>query len=159
MTDADRAADLPDPVDLLVETCARTVPDWLAGCVVRTAEEVFGQCPEELAERARELAEEQGPVVVARLVTLVRTDVDEQRSNPLAVLREATRHPTEVLRAGGVPPRRRDEFAVERFPDDVYDLAPATWSDVHPDLHEAGILWGAWKAATVLQRRRVEGRR
>jgi hypothetical protein len=26
------------------------------------------------------------------------------------------------------------------------------------DVHEAGISWGAWKAATVLTRRRAEGK-
>lgn len=159
MTTTDGSSALPDPVELFVETCSWTVPQWLAACVIRTAREAFGSCPDELADQARRMADERGAAVVAQLDTLVRTDVDEQRTNPLALLRAATRHPTEVLTAFGVPPRRRDEFAVERFPDDVYDLVPANWSDVHPELHEAGILWGAWKAATVLQRRRAEGRR
>jgi hypothetical protein len=35
----------------------------------------------------------------------------------------------------------------------VYGLSPATWTDVDPDLHEPGIVWGAWKAKTVLDRR------
>jgi hypothetical protein len=38
-------------------------------------------------------------------------------------------------------------------------LGPATWSDVHPDLQEPGLAWGAWKAMVVLRRRRDEGRR
>jgi hypothetical protein len=40
----------------------------------------------------------------------------------------------------------RDKFSRERFPDDVYDLTPATWSDVDPALQELGITWGAAKA-------------
>lgn len=156
MADTDRS---PDPVDALVETLERTVPEWLVGCVVRTAQQASGRCPEDLVEQAHRMAQEQAPVIVARVEALVRTDVDLQRSNPLALLRSATRYPAEILRAAGVPPVRRDEFSIERFPDDLYDLGPASWADVHPDLHEAGIMWGAWKAATVLQRRRAEGRR
>ena len=32
------------------------------------------------------------------------------------------------------------------FPDDVYDLSPATFADVDPALHEPGLVWGAAKA-------------
>lgn len=148
-----------EPVDLLVDTLARTVPIWLTDCVVRTAHQAYGRCPDDLADGAARMAHEQAPEVVARIETLVRTDVDLQRTNPLSLLRDAVHGPTELLRAADVPPVRRDAFAVERFPDDVYDLGPASWADVHPDLHEVGIMWGAWKAATVLQRRREEGRR
>lgn len=147
------------PVDLLVETLERTVGEWLVGCVVGTAEQMLGACPDELAERARQMAAATTPTVIADLETLLRTDVDDQRVNPLSLLRSAGRHPTELLRSAEVPPVPRDGFVAERFPDDVYDLGPASWSDVHPDLHEAGIVWGAWKASTVLQRRRAEGRR
>jgi hypothetical protein len=64
-----------------------------------------------------------------------------------------------VLRAAGAAEVRRDDFQRERFPDDVYDLAPATWSDLDPALHDPGITWGAWKAKIVLDRRRAEGKR
>jgi hypothetical protein len=56
------------------------------------------------------------------------------------------RYPTEVLRRAGVPPVERDRFARESFPDDDYDLSPATWADVAPSLTELGITWGAAKA-------------
>ena len=71
----------------------------------------------------------------------------------------AVRYPTAVLRDAGVPPVRRDEFKEQAFPDDVYDLVPATWRDVDPALQEPGIVWSAWRAKTVLDRRRAEGRR
>jgi hypothetical protein len=41
----------------------------------------------------------------------------------------------------------------------VFGLGPASWTDVDPELHEPGITWGAWKAMTVLRRRRDEGLR
>jgi hypothetical protein len=58
-----------------------------------------------------------------------------------------------------VPPIRRSEFDRETFPDDVYGLSPATWSDIDESVHDPGLFWGAWKAKTVLDRRRDEGRR
>lgn len=97
--------------------------------------------------------------VAAELAEFLALDVDDQRTNPLAVLRSAVRFPTEVLRAAGVPDLVRDDFEVRAFPSDVYRLSPATWRDVDESLHEPGIIWGAWKAKTVLDRRRAEGKR
>lgn len=88
------------------------------------------------------------------LAELLETDVLLQRRNPLEILRSSTRPVTFALTAAGVPPVERDEFQKRSFPDDHYDLCPATWSDVHPDLAEVGLEWGAWKAAAVLSRRR-----
>jgi hypothetical protein len=97
--------------------------------------------------------------VGAELRALLANDLDEQRVNPLALLRGAVRYPDAVLRAAGVPPVVRDAQAVRMFPDDDYGLAPATFADVDPALHEAGIAWGAAKAHVHLARRRAEGRR
>ena len=97
--------------------------------------------------------------VRTELSALFDLDVDAQRTNPLTVLRRAVAHPTAVLRAADVPPVARTEFEVRAFPDDVYDLSPATWRDVADTLQEPGLIWGAWKAKTVLDRRRAEGRR
>lgn len=148
-----------EPVRDLVVTIERVVPSWLERCVVETAERQLGACPGSLRSDAGEMAARVAPGVVAAVDELVSADVDEQRGNPLALLRRATRHPTELLGAAGVPAAVRDAFATERFPDDHYGLVPATWADVHPDLHEPGIRWGAWKASTVLRRRRAEGQR
>ena len=71
----------------------------------------------------------------------------------------AVRYPTAVLVGAGVPPVERDEFTERRFPEDVYDLAPATFADLDPSLHEPGLTWGAAKAHVHLARRRREGRR
>lgn len=146
-----------EPVRELIDTLGRVVPAWLEGCVVITAERRLGACPDELVADARAMAAREGPRVLAEMEDLLLADVDEQRGNPLAVLRAAVRHPTGVLAEAGIEPVPRDAFDVERFPDDRYGLVPATWSDVHPDLHDPGIHWGAWKAATVLHRRRAGG--
>ena len=96
---------------------------------------------------------------VPRVRALLATDVDAQAGNPLAILRALVPHPTAVLRAAGARPVPRDEFSERSFPDDVYDLSPATFADVDPSLHEPGLLWGAAKAHVHLARRRREGRR
>ena len=57
------------------------------------------------------------------------------------------------------PKPARESFAAAHFPDDVFGLGPAAWSDVDPELHDAGITWGAWKALTILRRRRDAGLR
>ncbi len=86
--------------------------------------------------------------------SLLEEDIAEQAIGPLEVLRRAVAGPTEVLRRAGVEPVRRDEFAERNFPDDVYDLTPASFSDVDPLLHEPGLMWGAAKAHVHLRRRR-----
>jgi hypothetical protein len=97
--------------------------------------------------------------VMPRLRELLATDVDEQRTNPLSLLRGAVRYPTEVLRSAGVPAVVRDEFDERAFPDDVYGLTPASFADVDPSLHEPGLTWGAAKAHVHLSRRRGGGGR
>jgi len=155
--------DGPDPrelaaVDDLVEALARSVHRWLIRCVVDTATRQLGECPDGVRAAAETMAEEVAPGVVAEIEALVRTDVERQRATPLTMLRDAVRHPTAVLVTAGVPPVPRDPFVADRFPADRYDLAPATWADVDPELHEPGLLWGAAKAAAVLRRHRSDPR-
>ncbi len=50
----------------------------------------------------------------------------------------------------------RDAQSARFQPDDVYDLAPASFADLAPELHDLGISWGAAKAHVHLQRRRRE---
>lgn len=150
----------PDhPAAALLDAVADALGPWMHRCVERVAHEQLGEVPEMLTAQARASVEEARPAVLGELAELLAADVDEQRSNPLSVLRGAVRVPTAVLAAHGVAPRRRDAFREQAFPDDLYDLSPATWSDVDPSLHEPGLVWGAWKAKTVLDRRRQEGRR
>jgi hypothetical protein len=74
------------------------------------------------------------------------------------LLRAAVRIPTGVLAAAGVAPVDRDDFARRNFPDDPYDLTPASFADVDESLREPGLVWGAAKAHVHLARRRDEGR-
>jgi hypothetical protein len=152
----DDEVQLPEPAAELLAVAARTVPGWLRritlDAAVRGGADVVGDGLDAMADRVARRT-------LGELEALLRLDVDDQDVNPLTVLRGAIAEPTEFLRARGVTPARLDPFVVERFPDDVYGLGPATWSDVDPSLHEPGLMWGAWKAMTVLRRRRDEGRR
>ena len=95
--------------------------------------------------------------VSPRVRALLAADLDDQRSTPLALLRRAVVFPTEVLRASGVPPVSRDEFAVRAFPEDVYGLSPASFGDLDESVHEPGLVWGAAKAHVHLARRAARG--
>lgn len=92
------------------------------------------------------------------LTTLLRTDVDAQAKGPLQVIREAASLMNSVLQEFGVPAASRDEYDARFLPLDVYGIGPLAWRDLGDDVHDAGVEWGAWKAATVLQRRRNEGK-
>lgn len=149
-------------VDDYANALADAVDAALPGWVVRNVERLWrawsGQGPPpELRVRAQAAGEQARAEVATELRRLLDTDVDAQRTNPLTVVRRAVRYPTDVLAEAGVPPVVRDEFAERTFPDDVYDLSPATWSDLDPSVHEPGLAWSAWKANVHLQRRRAEG--
>jgi hypothetical protein len=135
---------LTEVAQALADAVETALPGWVEGAVVRRAGRTL---PEAQAAAARATAD-----VVPRLRALLATDIDAQRANPLAILREATRYPTEVLRAAGVEPVERDDFQRARFPDDAYDLVPVSFADLGPEVAEAGIAWGAAKAWTHRQR-------
>ena len=145
-------------VQQLADAATDAVPVWLRRCVIGTARRLMGTCSAELMSAAEAMVDAATPIVVGELLDLLAIDVDAQGRNPLSIFRAAVRFPTEVLRLHSVPVVRRDEFAVRHFPTDVYDLSPATWADVDESLRDPGMIWGAWKAKTVLDRRRAEGR-
>ncbi len=143
----------------LAEGVSAALGPWVERSVAGRAEQWSPGSGPELADGAAAAGRRAARDVGGRVRALLETDVDEQATGPLAVLREAVRYPTEVLVGAGVPPVARDEFAERAFPDDVYDLAPATFADLDPALQGPGLTWGAAKAHVVLSRRRSEGRR
>ena len=142
----------------LADAVEAALPGWVERCVERLVTAYRGDGRPARPRRSRPGGAPR-PRSAPRCGALLATDVDEQRTNPLAVLRTAVRYPTEVLARAGVPPVVRGEFEERAFPADVYDLTPATWSDIDPSLQEPGIVWGAAKAHVVLARRRREGKR
>jgi hypothetical protein len=144
----------------LADGIETALPGWVERSVEQVHVVVLARRPPMDVRAEAALAGETAQAQIApRVRTLLALDVDEQRTGPLAILREAVIYPTRVLADAGVPPVERDGFAARQFPDDVYDLAPATFADIDPGLHEVGLVWGAAKAHVHLSRRRAEGRR
>jgi hypothetical protein len=137
----------------LADGIERALPVWVLRAVTARADDWRPG----LGDRLRPAAEQAGGWAVAKQGAQVRAlllrDVEAQGASPLAIVRTAVEHPTAVLAAAGVPPLVRDEFSRRAFPDDHYDLAPASFADLDPSLHEAGMVWGAAKAHVILRRR------
>ena len=144
--------------DDLVAAVDRVVENWLVRIAQERLTQHFGDVPTDLREAVKQAAHEGRMRTVERLAQVLRADVDAQQANPLQILRQSVVHVATVLRKAGVPEVLRDEFDASINPGDVYSLYPAHWSDVDESLTEPGIVWGAAKAATVLQRRRAEGK-
>lgn len=143
----------------LADGVVAALPRWVASCVERVLVAWSGTADAAVMDQARAAGDEAAAVIGPELRALLACDIDEQRTNPLAVVRRAVVYPTAVLRAAGVPAVVRDADAEARFPDDDYDLVPAAFADLDPALHEPGLVWGAAKAHVHLARRRAEGRR
>ncbi len=154
----DDEVQLPEPAAELLRVATHAVPDWLRRITVEAAVR-GGADAASIGDGLDAMVDRVAGRTVDELESLLRLDGDDQAVNPLTVLRGAIAEPTAFLRARDVAPGPLDPFVADRFPDDVYGLGPATWSDVDPALHEPGLVWGAWKAMTVLRRRRDEGRR
>ncbi|MEO6653891.1 MAG: hypothetical protein ABIP17_14685 [Ilumatobacteraceae bacterium] len=149
---------LDEPARELLDAVRIAAPGWLRritldAAMLRRSEPLAADFTDEIDE----MSDATVVVLLDRLHELLVTDVDAQTTNPLSLFRDAVSAPTALLTSHGVPTPPVDGFAAERFPHDVYRLGPATWSDVDPSLHDPGITWGAWKAMTVLRRRRDEG--
>lgn len=131
----------------------RALPGWvLAAVASRLDETEVERRMADIERLGRAAADEVG----GRVRDLLRLDIDEQWTNPLTLLRTAIRYPNEILREAGADPVVRDGHAVRFLPDDVYDLAPTSFADFGPDIHDLGISWGAAKAHVHLRRRREE---
>jgi hypothetical protein len=142
------AAELADAVE-------RELPGW----VERSVERRLGpDLPPDVRHRAEAAGAQAAADIGARVRQLLEMDIDVQWTNPLALLRAAVRYPAAVLDAAGAPRPVRDREAERIHPEDRYDLSPAAFADVSPELHEPGLVWGAAKAHVHLARRRREGR-
>jgi hypothetical protein len=153
-TPDDRAPDDGASDEVQLARCATGLADaidaaivpWLVGCV---ASRVAGR-----EDAARAAAEEARREVLPRIRELLATDIDAQRSTPLQLLRRGTTPVNRLLADSGAVPPVRDEVVRRLDPDDVYDLGPAAYADLGPEVAEAGLVWGAAKAHVHLQRRR-----
>jgi hypothetical protein len=104
--------------------------------------------------RIRATATATAEALAPEIRRVLEADVDAGRGSPLAVIRAGTGPFTKMLLEIGVPPVARDEFSRRTFPDDLFDLGPASFADVHESLQDPGLMWGAARAHVHLRRRR-----
>ena len=148
---AEKATALADAIDAAIEP-------WLVGAILRVAAAQHLEDGDRVLREAGAMADRTRAAIVPRVRALLATDIDDQPTTPLSLLREAVGPATELLRELGAQPVARDDFAERAFPDDVYGLVPAAFEDVAPELRDPGVEWGAAKAFVHLRRRRAEGR-
>lgn len=148
-----------EPVVELLRTATAVVPGWLHRITTDACRRAGRSIDESELEAIDRMVADTAASVLAALGALLAIDVDEQRTTPLSLFRDAVAAPTALLDQLGVAPPSPDPFGGERFPADRFGLGPAAWSDIDERLHQPGIVWGAWKAMTVLTRRRDEGLR
>ncbi len=153
--DPDDLAALRAYADDLLEAVEVALPAWVQRVVaLRWEQWQGGELPSQLADAARDAAAEAVEAVVPPLRELLAEAVEDQRGNPLALVRGATPFPTRVLASANVPHVVRDADAERLFPDDAYDLTPAAFADLGEEVHEPGLRWGAAKAHVLLRRRK-----
>ena len=140
-TRTDDEARLAELAEELADGIVAALPGWVARCIAARS---VGVTVDDavVAAAGRRAAADVGP----RVRCLLAADIDEQRTGPLALVRHAVAYPASVLSAAGVAPVERDADAVRLFPDDAYDLSPASFAELHPDLRGPGLEWGAAKA-------------
>lgn len=138
----------------LADAIEAAVGPWIERSVVALVVAWRGAAGPEERSQAGAAGQAAAAAVGPQVRALLATDIDDQRATPLTLLRDAVTHATVVLEQLGVPPVERDRFDEERFPHDHYGLAPATWSDIDPALHEPGMAWSAAKAFVHKARRR-----
>ncbi|HMK10382.1 MAG TPA: hypothetical protein VK461_02240, partial [Acidimicrobiales bacterium] len=133
---------MDEPAETLAAAVEAALPGWVERSVARVVAVSGRVMDDDLRSAARAAGARARTEVGAAVRALLARDIDEQRTNPLSLLRGAVRYPTEVLRDAGVAVvAERDEFAQRAFPDDIYDLTPATWADIDPALQDPGITW------------------
>ena len=140
-TRTDDETRLAELAEGLADGIVAALPGWVARCIAARSVGVTVDDAVVAAAGRRAAAD-----VGLRVRRLLAADIDEQRTGPLALVRHAVAYPASVLSAAGVAPVERDADAVRLFPDDAYDLSPASFAELHPDLRGPGLEWGAAKA-------------
>lgn len=143
---SDPGTQLAEYARALAEGIEAALEAWVVRCVERLVVAWSGSFSEKIAAASHVVGATAAAEVGAELRRLLATDIDDQWTTPLDLVRSAVRYPTALLVELGVPPVERDEFSVLRFPRDVYALTPASFADLDPSLAETGIVWGAAKA-------------
>lgn len=123
-----------------------SVPAWIERSIEQRYEEVHGSVNQAATDLALAAAARVRDEVVPLLGALLSSDMDEQRTTPLAIVRQAVPFATAALQQLGIPTVRRDAFTTERFPEDLYGLGPTSVAELDELSADLAIVWGATKA-------------
>ncbi len=158
MTEAEAAAlqRLNTLGETIVAGVERSVPAWVVARVRRVVD-AWDDLDVEQRAHVDSAAHDAGVAASARvsseLRALMALDPAEQRATPLEIVRTATREPTAVLQAAGIPEVVRDAFDEHAFPADLYGLVPNTLGDLGDEtLAPLHLAWGMAKAAVLRAR-------
>lgn len=148
---ADDERQLAAYADTLHAGVVAAVPGWIRRVAISRAES--GQAVVDVIALDLAAAATAG-LVDAELRRILDADVDRGTGSPLAAVRAAIGPVTELLEKWGTPHRSRDDFVADAFPEDRYEIGPASFADIDAELHEPGLIWGAARAHVHLRRRR-----
>lgn len=147
-TDTD-AALLVEHAVALRDAMVRLVPQWIENVMLARAPEPDSAPTREAVTR---LQSEATRHAIPELTRLLDSDIDQQWSSPLEIVRSLVPAITAELRDLDAPVVRRDARSVELLADDLYGITPATFADIDESLHPLGLGWGAAKAHVHLRR-------
>lgn len=151
MTDEDRLRNYAEELATQIENA---LPGWVRRAAQsRLSPNQQAALSPDIERAAADVANEVGSA--AR--RLLGQDIDQQRTTPLAIIREAVGPVNAVLVAAGVAEVGRDGDARRLHPHDVYDLTPGSYLDLGQEVQDASLMWGAAKAHIHIQRRKAEG--
>lgn len=137
-----------DFADQLTES----LPGWIDRIVRQRIREAGLRVDDQAERLIAECATDTSAVLGPKVRAVVLADVDLAAGSPLATIRDGVAPVNEMLTEIGVGPSVRDRAASEMFPDDIHDLGPASFAEIHPELQDGGIAWGAARAYVHLQR-------
>ncbi len=149
--------DIATVASALLEAAVEATPSWVERSVTQIVVAQGLETDDAHAGRLGDAADRAQRYVETNLGALLRTDIDQQRTTPLTILRDAARFPVEVLHSAGAREVHRIDVDRWAFPNDPFGVTPASLGELGPAVHEAGIAWGAAKAHVHLSRRRAEG--
>lgn len=146
------AARLQDYADTFTEAVARHIGPWVERSLQTRLASANIDVDSAVTEQVRTTRDHVAGRVIDAFRLLMNTDIDQQRTTPLEIIRGAVPLMTAMLEQHHVAPVERDPFDQQQFPHDLYGLSPHHVSDIDESLHEAALVWGAAKAHVHLQR-------
>jgi hypothetical protein len=132
----------------------KLVPQWIEVVTLDRAPQADQAAARAAVSRLQAEAESN---TIPNLINLLDTDIDQQWTSPLEIVRSLVPSITAELQELDAPLVPRDARRIELLADDVYGITPAAFADIDESLHTLGLAWGAAKAHVHLRRHASDG--